>query len=70
MSMNCLHSYIPIYSNWYYLMIPNTGITFEWLFNQFANSEPRLVTMSMSLHTETGLHHLTIQVLNIKSSDS
>ena len=29
--------------------------------------EPRLVTLSVSLHTQTGLHCLTIQVLNIKS---
>ena len=30
-------------------------------------TEQRLVTMSVSLHTQTGLHCLTIQFLNIKS---
>ena len=37
------------------------------LFEQLTNSESRLVTMSVSLHTQTVLHCLTIQVLNIKS---
>ena len=35
--------------------------------NKPAITEPRLVTLSVSLHTQTGLHCLTIQVLNIKS---
>ena len=48
-------------------MIPNTCITFGWLFVQFTNSRQRLVTMSVTLCTWTGLHHLIIQVLNIKS---
>ena len=41
MSMTCLHSHISIYSKYLlscYLMIPNTCITFEWLFVQFTNS--------------------------------
>ena len=42
-------------------MIPNTCITSEWLFVQFTNFKQRLVTMSVSLHTRTGLHRLTIQ---------
>ena len=58
----------PFIPNSYYLMIPNTCITFEWLFVQFTNSKQRLVTMSASLCTQTGLCCLTIQVLNIKSA--
>ena len=55
----------PFIPNWCYLMIPNTYNTFEWLFVQFTDSKQRLVTMSVSLCTQTGLCHLTIQVLNI-----
>ena len=38
----------------------------ESLFGQLTNSESRLLTMSVSLCTQTGLRCLTIQVLNIK----
>ena len=39
----------------------------EQLFRQLTNSESKLVTMSVSLCTQTGLHCLIIHVLNIKS---
>ena len=39
----------------------------ESLFEQLTNSESRLVTMSVSLHTQTVLRCLIIQVLNVKS---
>ena len=44
-----------------YLLIPNIC----WLF--VMSTEQRLVIMSVSLHTHTLLHCLTVQVLNIKS---
>ena len=43
-----------------YLLIPNICWLFVW------NTEQRLVTMSLSLCTWTGLRHLTIQVLDIR----
>ena len=39
----------------------------EQLLVQLTNLESRLVTMSVSLHTQTVLRCLIIQVLNIKS---
>ena len=45
-----------------YLLIPNIC----WLFIQIMNTEERLVTMSVSLYTQTGWPNLTIQVLNTK----
>ena len=62
MSMTCLHSHISIYSN--LTLIPSTLSHFCWLHAQFMNT--RLVTMSVSLHTQTGLHCLVIQVLNTR----
>ena len=57
----------PFIQTWYCLLIPNICITFEWLFVQFTNSKRRLVTMSVSLCTRTGVCCLTIQVLKRKS---
>ena len=57
MSTTCLHSYIPIYSN--LTLIPN--IMFPLTRCSIMNT--RLVTMSVSLCTQTVLHCLIIQVL-------
>ena len=43
-----------------------TWITSHWLFVQLQIQSKRLVTMSVSLCTQTGLHHLTVQVLNTR----
>ena len=64
MSMTCLHSYISIYSKY---DIPKYILHFCWLNAPFMNT--RLVTMSASLRTQTGLHCLIIQVIT-QESDS
>ena len=65
MSMTGLHSYVPIYSNlilFHYFKIHVSH--FWWLDVQVMNT--RLVMMSTSLHTQTGLHCPIIQVLNTR----
>ena len=67
MSMTCLHSQIPIYSNLILFNDSNDSkilLHFHWLYAQFMNT--RLVMMSVSLCTQTGLHCLIIQVLNMR----
>ena len=54
MSTTCLHSYISIYSKL------TLVIYTLWI------KSKRPITMSVSLHTQTGLHCLTIQVLNTR----
>ena len=54
----------PFIPNWYYLMIPKYVLCFHWLYAQFMNT--RLVMMSVSLRTQTGLHCLITQVLNTR----
>ena len=54
MSTTCLHSYISIYSQ----------LTLDI---HVANKEQRLVTMSTSLHTQTGLPNLTSEILNTRA---
>ena len=63
--MTCLHSHISIYSKydifkWFQVCVSH----FHWLNTQFMNT--RLVMMSVSLCTQTGLHCLIIQVLNTR----
>ena len=36
---------------WYYLMIPNTCITFEWLFVHFMNSKPKTCNNVSAIYT-------------------
>ena len=62
--MTCLHSYIPIYSK----LILLTDSKHEPHFHDSMHKlqSKRLVTTSLSFHTQTGLHHLTIQVLNTR----
>ena len=57
-SMTCLHFHILISSKY---DIPKYILCFRWLYAQFMNT--RLVMMSVSLHTQTVLHCLIIQVL-------
>ena len=54
MSTTCLHSYISIYSQ----------LTLDI---HVANKEQRLVTMSASLHTQTGLPNFTSEILNTRA---
>ena len=56
MSTTCLHSYIFIYSK----------LTLVIYIYTLRIQSKRLVIMSASLRTQTGLHYLTIQVLNTK----
>ena len=62
MSMTCLNSHISIYSNLILFQIHVSH--FHWLNAQVMNT--RLVIMSASLCTQTGLHCLIIQVLNTR----
>ena len=48
-----------------YPFIPKYVLYFHWLYALFMNT--RLVMMSVSLRTQTGLHCLIIQVLNTMS---
>ena len=48
-------------------MFPCKDITLNSSFSNITIPSQRLVTMSVSLRTQTGLHCLIIQVLNIKS---
>ena len=62
MSMTYLHAYISIYSKY---DIPKYILHFRWLNAPFMNT--RLVKMSASLRTQTGLHYLIIQVITQES---
>ena len=60
-------SYLYLFQIWYCLvipMIPQYLLHFRWPYVQFMNT--RLVTMSVSLCTQTGLHCLIIQVLHTR----
>ena len=66
--MTCLPSHTFIYSK--YDIVKSFPHTFLTLNNSLSNliiPSQRLVTMSVSLHTQTVSHCLIIQVLNIKS---
>ena len=54
-----LHTHHP-----FYYLIPN--MYYISLHTLYKLQSKRLVTMSVSLHTQTGLHHLPIQVLNTR----
>ena len=66
MSTTCLHSYISIYSN--LILFADSKHVLHFLDTMFKLQiqSKRLVTTSVSLCTQTGLHCLTIQVLNIR----
>ena len=64
MSMTCLHSYIPIYSKLILLNDSKHEPHFHDSMHKLQSK--RLVTTSLSFQTQTGLHHLTIQVLNTR----
>ena len=57
MSTTCLHSHTSIYSQ----------LTLDI---HIENTEQRLVTMSVSLSTQTGLVNIIIQILNVATSIS
>ena len=64
----CLHSYIPIYSRLVlFKRFPHTSSTLKNSLSNLLILSQRLVTMSVSLHTQTVLRCLIIQVLNTKS---
>ena len=60
-STTCLHFHTLIYSKY---NIPKYILRFHWFNAPFMNT--RLVTLSASLRTQTGLHYLIIQVLNTR----
>ena len=62
----CQHKlWVQWFTLWYTLyFLRSKHIICTWL--QVLITEPRLVTMSTSLCTQTGLHNLTIQVLNTR----
>ena len=67
-SMTCLHFHALIYSK--YDIVKRFPHTYVTLNNSLSNTiipSQRLVTTSASLRTQTGLCHLILQVLNIKS---
>ena len=67
-STTCLHFHALIYSK--YDIVKRFPHTYATLNNSLGNTiipNQRLVTMSVSLCTQTGLCHLILQVLNIKS---
>ena len=67
-SPQCVNTHASIYSR---LMLFNDSKYMYQIWMTLVlitNSEPRPVTMSVSLHTKTGLCHLTFQVLNIRVS--
>ena len=66
--MTCLHFHTLIYSKYDIVKkFPHTHITLNNSLDNTIISSQRLVTMSVSLCTQTVLHCLIIQVLNIKS---
>ena len=66
--MTCLLSHTFIYSKYDIVKrFPHTFITLNHSLSNLIISSQRLVTMSVSLHTQTVLRCLIIQVLNIQS---
>ena len=66
--MICLHFLALIYSKYDIVKrFPHTYVTLNNSLGNTIISSQRLVTMSASLHTQTVLRCLIIQVLNIKS---
>ena len=66
--MTCLHFHTLIYPKYDIVKrFPHTFITLNNSLSNLIIPSQRLVTMSASLHTQTVLHCLIIQVLNIKS---
>ena len=66
MSMTCLLSNISIYSKLILATDSKHVLHFFDSLSKLQIQSKRLVTMSASLHTQTGLQCLTIQVLNTK----
>ena len=67
-STTCLHFHTLIYSNYDIVKrFPHTYVTLNNSFTNVIIPSQRLVTMSVSLCTQTVLRCLNIQVLNIKS---
>ena len=66
MSIASLHSYIPIYSKLILFTDSKHVLHFLDSLSKLQIQSKRLVMMSVSLRTETGLHCLTIQVLNTR----
>ena len=66
MSMTCLLSNIPIYSKLILVTDSKHVLHFLDSLSKLQIQSKRLVTVSASLHTQTGLQCLTIQVLNTK----
>ena len=66
-STTCLHFHTFIYSKYDVVKrFPITSITLNYSLSNLILSSQRLVTMSVSLRTQTVLHCLILQVLNIR----